>query len=252
MSTSAFEARSCVAISRPTPEESTNGTSPRSRTSSRGLSASTRSSTGSSVKVADMSRSPERTRSTPSERGVSSMLNPAIPSSVPGLRGSQPAGGAFAAAGLARSSRGQPGLLEVQVALDQPLDVRSQPPVVAQAEQHGPLDADQLAAQVRVAPAGLAHVAGAVLVATAQHGLAGAEAPPVELPHPAQLLLGRGSLVLELVEAVQRGLRRLQPRDRLVGRPRPVALHAQEAQERRQREPLPDERDQDHDDRHEQ
>src|SRR3954451_16155334 len=220
MSTSARDARSCVATSRPRPEESTNGTSPRSSTSSRGLSASTRSSTGSKAKVADMSRSPASVRSTPSPLAVSSMVNRGI--TVEPSRSAPPSTG---------TPSGEPGLLEVQIALDETLDVGPQAAVVAQPEQRVALHADQLAPQVGVAPAGRADVRGAVLVAAAEDGLAGAEARAVELAHAPQLLLARRALVLELVDPIQRGLRGLQARDRLVGRPRALALEVEDAQQ---------------------
>ena len=67
----------------------------------------------------------------------------------------------------------------------------------------------------------------------------------------AQPLVGDALLALELVEPVERRLRRLETGDRLVGAPLALAVDPQPPHERPERQPLPDERHRDHADRDE-
>ena len=142
-------------------------------------------------------------------------------------------GGVRRGRACSRCSR-EAGLLEVEVALDQPLDVGPQLALVAQRRAARRARRRSARGAGRCSGGGSrGRRARAVLLAAAEHGLAGAEARAVELAHAPQLLLARRALVLELVEPVERRLGGLQPRDRLLGRPRPLALQPQRAQQRR-------------------
>ena len=114
------------------------------------------------------------------------------------------------------------------------------------------LDADQLAAQLAVARGALAHVGGPSGSLAAEHGLAARGSARGRARAGAAAAPRRRALVLELVEPVERRLRRLQPRDRLVGRPRAARPAARrKRQQQRQRQALADERHEDHDEGHE-
>ena len=128
------------------------------------------------------------------------------------------------------------GFVEVEVALDPAQHVARSLPS-AQLEQRRPLRGDQVAAKLPV----LRELAPAVLrdLAAAEHGDADREAPAVELAQPPDRLAAR-ALLLELVEPVERRLRRLQPGDRLVRRPALSPAQLELAQQRREREALAD------------
>src|SRR4051794_12020133 len=113
-----------------------------------------------------------------------------------------------------RSASAQARLLEVEVALDQALDVLRDLALVAQPEHRGALGLDQLTAQVGVAQPLLVDRLGRRVAAEDRHALA--EAGAVEVAQPAQRLLAGALLLLELVEPVERRLRGLQARDRLL------------------------------------
>src|SRR6185503_7515409 len=143
----------------------------------------------------------------------------------------------------ARGSRPQPGLLEVQVALDAAYHVGRHPVAGAEVEERPPLRADDVAPE-RAEPAERRRGPVAVAGGPVERGDALLEARPVELAEALQLVLRR-PLVLELVEAVERGLRGLEPGERLVGRPHVLAGQAQRAQEQRQGQTLAEQRDRD-------
>src|SRR4051812_23235060 len=135
-------------------------------------------------------------------------------------------------------------LLEVQVALDQALDILGDLALVAQPEHRRALGLDQLAPQVGVAQALVVDGVGRLLATEDRDALAKARA--VEVAQPPQRLVARALLVFELVKPVERRLRRLQARDRLLRAPLARARQLQGADQPGQRQPLADECHEDH------
>src|SRR5689334_2449676 len=95
-----------------------------------------------------------------------------------------------------------PGLLQVQVALDHAQGFVAEAPRASQLQQFFALDADQLAAEEAVV-GDLLLADGDLGVLAAEDGLAHAEAGSVEVAEALQLRLVGAAVVLHFVEAVE-------------------------------------------------